>query len=91
MPSDAPLILKLPEGHVFADLKLRLVDNASIDMDMDIVQLICKINGLDFDKVLSDPGPVVTSILTVWYKDHLAKGGEPDALMEALRSPQRLN
>jgi len=48
--------------------------------------LICKNNALDFDKVLQNPGPVVTSILTIWYKSHLAEGGQPDVLMEALKS-----
>jgi hypothetical protein len=34
----------------------------------------------------------VTTILTVWYKNHLAGGGQPDALMEELRSAgTRLN
>jgi hypothetical protein len=53
---------------------------------MDLVKLICKINGLDFDKVCQNPGPVVTSILTVWYKSHLTEGGAADPLMEALKS-----
>jgi hypothetical protein len=59
---------------------------------MDLVKIICTINGLNFDKVLLNPGPVVTSILTLWYKNHLAQGGAPDALMEELKSQQqRLN
>lgn len=87
MPTDSLLTLKLPEGYIFADLKLRRCASDAIDLDMDLVQLICKINGLDFDKVCQNPGPVVTSILTVWYKSHLAAGGAPDALMEALKSP----
>ena len=53
---------------------------------MDLVKLICNLNGLDFEKVCQNPGPVVTTILTVWYKSHLAGGGEPDALMEELKS-----
>jgi hypothetical protein len=28
----------------------------------------------------------VTSILTVWYKSHLAQGGPPDDLMEQLKA-----
>ena len=91
-PADSVLSLKLPEGYTFADLRLRRCDDDAIDLDMDLVQLVCKINGLDFAKVLQNPGPVVTSILTVWYKSHLAAGGTPDALMEALkRQGPRLN
>jgi hypothetical protein len=86
MPSDTLLTLKLPEGYTFADLKLRRCADDAIDLDMDLVQRICSINGLDFDKVCQNPGPVVTSILTVWYKSHLAEGGAPDALMEQLKS-----
>ncbi len=92
MPVDSLLTLKLPEGYTFADLRLRRCDDDAIDLDMDLVRRVCGINGLDFAKVLQNPGPVVTTILTVWYKSHLAEGGAPDALMEALKSQdQRLN
>lgn len=86
MSSDSVLTLKLPEGYSFADLKLRRCDDDAIDLDMDLVKLVCKINALNFDKVLQNPGPVVTSILTIWYKSHLAQDGEKDALMEELKS-----
>ncbi len=89
MSTDSMLTLKLPEGYSFADLKLRRCADDAIDLDMDLVKLICTINGLDFEKVCQNPGPVVTAILTVWYKSHLADGGQPDALMEALKSPGR--
>lgn len=92
MPHDTILSLKLPEGYSFSDLQLRRCDDDAIDLDMDLVQRVCKINGLDFSKVLQNPGPVVSSILTVWYKSHLAQGGAPDAVMEALKSQgPRLN
>ena len=92
MTTDSLLTLKLPEGNTFADLKLRRCEDDAIDLDMDLVKLICKINGLDFAKVLQNPGPVVTSILTIWYKTHLAEGGAPDALMEELKTQgPRLN
>jgi len=91
MPTDSTLQLKLPDGYIFEDLKLRRCDDDAIDLDMDIVKLICNINGLDFDKVLQNPGPVVTSILTVWYKSHIAEGGSPDAVMEELKKTPRLN
>lgn len=86
MSTDSLLTLKLPEGYTFADLKLRRCEDDAIDLDMDLVKLICKINGLDFQKVLQNPGPVVTSLLTVWYKKHIAEGGAPDALMEELKT-----
>nr|WP_295781812.1 hypothetical protein [Rhodoferax sp.] len=92
MPTDSLLTLKLPEGYSFADLKIRRVEADAIDLDMDLVKLVCTINGLDFDKVLQDPGPVVTTILTVWYKSHIADGGQSDPLMEELKTQkQRLN
>ncbi len=90
--TDSVLSLKVPEGYTFADLKVRRCDDDAIDLDMDLFKLICDINGLSFDKVLLNPGPVVTSILTIWYKSHLAQGGAPDALMEELKSQgPRLN
>ena len=86
MQTDSLLSLKLPEGYSFADLKIRRCADDAIDLDMDLVKLICKLNGLDFEKVCQNPGPVVTTILTIWYKSHLAEGGQPDALMEELRT-----
>ena len=92
MPIDPVLTLKIPAGYAFTDLKLRRCDDDAIDLDMDLFQLVCNINSLDFQKVLLNPGPVVSSILTVWYKSHLAEGGTPDALMEELQSRStRLN
>lgn len=92
MQADSLLSLKLPEGYSFADLKIRRCEADAIDLDMNLGKVICNINGLDFAKVCQNPGPVVTTILTVWYKSHLAEGGQPDALMEELRSQgQRLN
>jgi hypothetical protein len=92
VPTDSVLTLKLPEGYTFADLKVRRCDDDAIDLDMGLVKVICNINGLNFDKVLQSPGPVVTSILAIWYKSHLAEGGTPDTLMEELKSQrQRTN
>ena len=65
MPTDSLLTLKLPEGYTFSDLKIRRCEADAIDLDMDLVKVICKLNGLDFGKVCDNPGPVVTSILTV--------------------------
>jgi len=59
---------------------------------MDLVRRVCVLNGLNFERVLQNPGPVVSSILTVWYKKHLADGGAPDDLMEVLKTQgPRLN
>ena len=92
MTTDTLLTLKLPAGYSFADLKLRRYAADAIDLDMDLFKLVCTLNGMDFDRVLQNPGPVVTSVLTVWYKRHLADGGASDALMEDLRrQEQRLN
>ena len=92
MPTDSLLTLKLPEGYFFTDLKLRRCDDDSIDLDMDLVKKVCSLNGLDFQKVLQNPGPVVTTILTVWYKTHITQGGPLDAVMEELKTQgPRLN
>ena len=89
-PNDTTLKLKLPEGAVFEDLKLRRCAQDAIDLDMDLVERICKLNDWDFAKVQENPGPVVSTILSVWYKQHLAEGGSPDMLMEALKqAPMR--
>jgi hypothetical protein len=50
---------------------------------------LCGGNGRYFDDVWLNPGPVVTSILTVWYKSHRAGDGEDDVLMQKLKSARR--
>lgn len=85
MPHPSALTLKLPEGYAFTDLQLRRCADDAIDLDMDLVQRVCQLNGLDFEKVRANPGPVISTILTVWYKTHLAGGGEPDPVMEDFR------
>lgn len=82
---DTTLALKLPEGAVFEDLKLRRCAQDAIDLDMDLVERICALNGWDMAKVQENPGPVISTILSVWYKQHRAEGGDPDATMEALK------
>ena len=85
MTTDTLLTLKLPEGYRFADLKLRHYAADAIDLDMDLFKLVCTLNGMNFEKVFQNPGPVVTSVLTVWYNRHLSDGGAPDALIAQLR------
>ena len=77
--------LKLPQGAAFSDLKVRRCDDDAIDLDMDLVHRICQLNGWDCEKGRANPGPVVSTILSVWYKKHLEQGGEPDAVMESFR------
>ena len=90
MQSDPNFQLRLPEGAQFADLRLRRCDNEAIDMDMDLIERICQLNQWDVAKVRENPGPVISTILSVWYKTHLAAGGTPDAVMESLRAPPAL-
>ena len=46
--TDSLLPLNLPEGYSFADLKLRRFDDDPIDLDLDLVQRICRINKINF-------------------------------------------
>lgn len=85
MQQTPTLTFKLPLGYSFTDLKVRLRDDNAIDLDMDVFKLVCDLNGLDFDKVCANPGPVVSALMTIWYRDHLEKGGERDELMESFR------
>lgn len=92
MQTDSLLTLNLSEGYSFADLKMRRCADDAIDLDMGLVKLIGKLNGLHFEKVCQSSGPVVTTILNIWHKSHLAEGGQADALMEERRTQEpRLN
>ena len=45
MQTDTQLTPKLPEGYSFADLNIRRCEADAIDLDMDLVKLVCNING----------------------------------------------
>ena len=47
-PNDTWLPLNLPKGYSSADLKLRRFDDDPIDLDLDLVQRICRINKINF-------------------------------------------
>ena len=46
---------EIARGAVFEDLKLRRCAQDAIDLDMDLVERICKLNGWDFAKVQETP------------------------------------
>ncbi len=90
MQSDPNFQLRLPEGARFSDLQLQRCDAQAIDMDMDLIERICMLNNWDVVKVRENPGPVISTILSVWYRTHLEAGGARDAVMESLRAPAPL-
>ena len=75
-----PLTLKLPDGHIFEDLKLRRCADDAIDLDMDLVRKVCQLNGLDFDKVLADEESYI--LLT----DPSDVAGLPDSFVASLKA-----
>jgi hypothetical protein len=58
-------------------LKVRRCDDGAIELDMDLVKLICNINDLNFDKVLRNPGPVVSSGISRHITIDLRKDPQP--------------
>ena len=84
--NDTTLARQLPEGAVFEDPLAAPLRAGRHRPGHGPGRAIASSTAGTFAQVQANPGPVVSSILSVWYKQHLAEGGQPDATMEALKS-----
>lgn len=83
--SNAPITLVIPDDVRFEDLQLaRDPQNGDITFDWTPVERICAASGLDLAR-LEDPAcDDLSELIVAWYEAHLAAGGAPDEVQEAL-------
>jgi hypothetical protein len=85
MEPDTPIELRIPDDLDFADLKLaRDPATGDLSFDWSPLEKICEASGID-PALLDDPDEdYVSELIIEWYAAHLARGGAPDFVQEAL-------
>lgn len=75
----------IPPEVNFADLKMSR-DSATGDVAFDWapIEQICKASGIDIRLLRDQPEDNVAGVLSMWYAQHRASGGAPDAAMDEM-------
>ncbi len=73
--------LAIPDGVKFADLKVTF-EKGGVSFDWALIEIICGHNGLSPEVFKSGPEDNVSALIVHWYAEHLARGGDPDAVVE---------
>lgn len=75
----------IPADVTFADLKM-LRDSATGDIafDWSPIERICAASGIDIRRFREQPEDNIAGVLSMWYAQHRAAGGAPDATMDDL-------
>lgn len=82
----------IPKNLDFSALKLARDSSTGGDMEFDWapVEAICAASGIDISIFRDNHEDNVAELLTVWYQEHLANGGEPDPVMRDIISEVRI-
>lgn len=81
----------IPLNLDFSALKLARDSSTGGDMEFDWapVEAICEASGIDVSIYRDSHEDNVAELLTVWYTEHLARGGDPDPVMQEIVSEIR--
>ena len=77
--------IRIPEGLDFAALRLSR-DPITLDLSFDWapIEAICLANNLDLAVFRDAHEDNVARLITAWYADHRANGGDPDQVEEQI-------
>lgn len=79
----AVIKIAIPEGLDFADLKLRRVpETGEVEFDWDPIERICEASGVEIEIFRDSDEGNVAGLITQWYAEHRARGGNPDPVQE---------
>jgi len=82
---DAPFTLVIPGDVRFEDLHLaRDPLRGDITFDWTPIERICAASGLDPARLEDPASDDLSELIVAWYEAHLAGGGAPDPVQEAL-------
>jgi len=74
--------LCIPDGVSFSDLRLTREPDGDLEFDIEPILKICAASGVDHDVFLRGPEANLAELFFGWYMEHLARGGERDAVMD---------
>lgn len=79
----AKIQLKIPDSVQFSDLKLAL-EPEGLSFDWTPIERICGHNGITIATFRESPEENVADLITHWYAQHLAAGGERDVIADTM-------
>jgi len=78
-------IVIIPDGLEFSALKLsRDPETGAVDFDTTPIMAICAASGLDARLFTDSPEDNAAGLVSAWYGEHVARGGQRDAVMDEL-------
>ena len=84
------LLITIPAHVQFAALGLRRTADGDVELDWAPIEAICSASGVDVSIYRDTHEDNLSGLLTAWYRQHLAAGGEPDATMDDLIAEARI-
>lgn len=82
--------LTIPDGITFADLQLARISDGDVELSWHVVEAICEASGIDPAVFAESSEDNLAGLINAWYREHLARGGEPDPVQEDLIAEARL-
>ncbi|MBV7542121.1 hypothetical protein [Acidovorax sp. sic0104] len=77
----------LPEHVHFSDLHLQLGTGGDVQMDCGPLRTICEASGIDPEMFFCEGSEMnLAHLVQGWYRVHLARGGDPDPVLEGLHA-----
>jgi hypothetical protein len=84
MKKPTPMTLVIPDGLRFSELRLARDPDGHVSLDWAPIERICRTNGLELRLFQDGPEDSLASLLTGWYRGHIAAGGARDPVYEDL-------
>jgi hypothetical protein len=84
MSNSTKIQLSIPDTIRFADLNLAFDPSGGISFNWEPIERICGHNGMSADIFKRQHEDNVAGLITHWYAQHLAAGGERDQVADEL-------
>ena len=87
MQKSKSILLQIPENLDYSALELTR-DPVTLDISFNWrpIEAICRLSGIDTALLLDMPEDNLSTLLHLWYLEHLSCGGAPDPVEEQLRA-----
>lgn len=84
------ITVRIPDDLEFSALNLARDPDGMVSFDWSPIERICEANGIDVSMFRDAPEDNVGGLITAWYAEHRARGGEPDPVQEDLIAEARI-
>lgn len=84
------LTVIIPDELDFSELKLARDPDGMVSFDWAPIERICEASGIDVELFRDMPEDNVSGLITAWYREHRARGGDADPVQEDLIAEAQL-